>query len=96
MGKEDLANVKGCGAAGGTTFGILNAFDTKIELGIKYLLELVKFKEMVNNYDLIITGDLGVYGKEILIDYMHTEYGLDISNNYDDAGTMLYDLSKQE
>ena len=57
LGKEDLANVKGCGAAGGTTFGILNAFDTKIELGIKYLLELVKFKEKVNNYDLIITGE---------------------------------------
>lgn len=57
LNKEDLANVKGAGAAGGTTFGIMNAFDTKIELGIKYLLELVHFKEIVNNYDLIITGE---------------------------------------
>lgn len=55
--KENLANVKGSGAAGGTTFGILNAFDTKIELGIKYLLDLVKFNELVNKYDLIITGE---------------------------------------
>ena len=57
---------------------------------------LKELKREPDYYDLIITGDLGVYGKEILIDYMHTEYGLDISNNYDDAGTMLYDLSKQE
>lgn len=57
---------------------------------------LKALKREPNYYDLIITGDLGVYGKEILIDYMHTEYGLDISNNYDDAGTMLYDLNKQE
>lgn len=47
-------------------------------------------------YDLILTGDLGVYGKEILIDYMKTEYGIDISNNYDDIGTMLYDLKEQK
>lgn len=57
LNKEELANVKGAGAAGGTTFGIMNAFETKIELGIKYLLELVRFKEIVNNYDLIITGE---------------------------------------
>ena len=57
---------------------------------------LKALKREPNYYDLIITGDLGVYGKEILIDYMNTEYGLDISNNYDDAGTMLYDLNKQE
>ena len=47
-------------------------------------------------YDLILTGDLGMYGKEILIDYMHQEYNLDISNNYDDCGTMLYDLKEQK
>lgn len=57
---------------------------------------LKELKREPNYYDLIITGDLGVYGREILIDYMHTEYGIDISNNYDDCGTMLYDLSKQE
>ena len=49
-----------------------------------------------NYYDLILTGDLGVYGKEILIDYMKTEYGLDISHNYNDCGTMLYDLNNQK
>ena len=27
---------------------------------------------------------------------MKTEYGLDISRNYNDCGTMLYDLEKQK
>ncbi len=53
-------------------------------------------KREPNYYDLILTGDLGVYGKDILIDYMKTEYGLDISANYDDCGTMLYDLQNQQ
>jgi stage V sporulation protein AD len=46
-------------------------------------------------YDLILTGDLGLYGKRILIDYMKTQYGLDVSHNYDDCGVMLYDVDKQ-
>lgn len=47
-------------------------------------------------YDLIVTGDLGLYGKEILIDYMKEEYNLDISKNYNDCGVMLYDLKTQK
>ena len=47
-------------------------------------------------YDLILTGDLGIYGKEILIEYMNTEYGIDLGNNYNDAGTILYDLNEQK
>ena len=47
-------------------------------------------------YDLIVTGDLGVYGKEILKDYMQQEYDLDLSKNYNDCGVMLYDLERQE
>ena len=49
-----------------------------------------------SDYDLILTGDLGVYGKKILIDYMKEEYDIDISKNYNDTGTMLYDLDKQK
>ena len=47
-------------------------------------------------YDLIVTGDLGLYGKEILKDYMLEEYNLNLSKNYNDCGVMLYDLKKQE
>ena len=47
-------------------------------------------------YDLIITGDLGKYGKAILIEYMQKEYQLDLSKNYNDCGVMLYDLKEQK
>lgn len=46
-------------------------------------------------YDLIVTGDLGLYGKEILKDYMLEEYDINLENNYNDCGVMLYDLDKQ-
>lgn len=58
----------------------------------KHLSDL---KRKPGYYDLILTGDLGVYGKKIVIDYLMTEYGIDISKNYDDCGTMLYDLENQ-
>lgn len=53
-------------------------------------------KRDVNYYDLIITGDLGLYGKDILIEYMKSEYGLDISANYNDSGVMIYNTDIQE
>ena len=53
-------------------------------------------KRKPDYYDLILTGDLGLYGKEILIDFMKDEYKIDISKNYNDCGVMLYDLGKQK
>lgn len=47
-------------------------------------------------YDLIVTGDLGLYGKEILKEYLLQEYHLDLTENYNDCGVMLYDLKRQE
>ena len=49
----------------------------------------------VDYYDLILTGDLGLYGKDILIDLMKSDYKIDISKNYNDCGIMLYDLDNQ-
>ena len=46
-------------------------------------------------YDLILTGDLGRYGKDILKDYMAVNYDMEL-NNYDDCGAMLYDYESQE
>ena len=59
----------------------------------KYLTET---NTKVNDYDLILTGDLGKYGKEILKDLMLNEYNIDLSKNYNDCGTMLYDLEEQK
>lgn len=46
-------------------------------------------------YDLILTGDLGKYGLEIVKDYMCCEHNINLSN-YNDCGVMLYDLEKQK
>lgn len=53
-------------------------------------------KRTPDYYDLIITGDLGKYGKEILIEYMKKDYNLDFTKNYNDCGVMLYDLKSQK
>ena len=45
-------------------------------------------------YDLILTGDLGIYGKEILIEYLK-DMDIDISKNYEDCGLILYDRKRQ-
>lgn len=46
-------------------------------------------------YDLILTGDLGIYGKEIFKDYLFKQYKIKLIN-YNDCGVMLYDLEKQK
>ena len=48
-----------------------------------------------NDYDLILTGDLGYVGKSILIDLMK-EKGYDITNNYNDCGCMIFDKNLQD
>lgn len=53
-------------------------------------------KRDVNYYDLIVTGDLGSCGKKILCEYMLTEYGISLNNNYNDCGVMLYDIDSQK
>lgn len=47
------------------------------------------------DYDLILTGDLGRVGRDILIDLMEKE-GYDISRNYKDCGCIIYDLEEQD
>lgn len=56
---------------------------------------LEEMKRKPDYYDLILTGDLGRYGKDILKDYMGVNYDFDLEN-YNDCGVMLYDLDKQK
>jgi Stage V sporulation protein AD (SpoVAD). len=50
---------------------------------------------LIDYYDLVLTGDLGIYGKRILKDYMQIEYNIDLKR-YDDTACMIYDLKKQK
>ena len=67
-----------------------------VAAGETIMTHLKDMKRDVNYYDLIITGDLGIYGMGILKDYLKNEYGVDLLNNYNDSGTMIYDLNKQK
>lgn len=48
-----------------------------------------------SDYDLIVTGDLGAVGKEILLDLFRRD-GIGIGGVYDDCGTMVFDLLNQD
>ena len=56
---------------------------------------LKELKRKPDYYDLIVSGDLGKYGKEILVNYLKEIEKIDISKNYDDCGTILYDIENQ-
>lgn len=46
-------------------------------------------------YDLIVTGDLGKIGAEILVELLQKD-GIDISSNYKDCGCMIYNIEEQD
>ena len=47
------------------------------------------------DYDLILTGDLGQLGHDIVVDLMLQD-GYDLRKNYHDCGLLLYDRQKQD
>lgn len=49
----------------------------------------------IEYYDLILTGDLGIYGKKILKEYMKTEYDIELKH-YDDTACMIYNIGQQK
>lgn len=46
-------------------------------------------------YDLIVTGDLGSLGKEIVTDFFQRD-GIDLRGRYDDCGVLLFDPTTQD
>ena len=59
---------------------------------------LAHFKDTGRNpsyYDLILTGDLGHIGKEILVDMMKT-HGYNVKSNYNDCGVLIFDKASQD
>lgn len=85
IGKVCDANIKDVNNMGGIM--AISAIDTII----RHLSDL---KIEANYYDLILTGDLGKYGKEIVIDYFNS-LGIDLTKNYNDCGCILFDLENQ-
>ena len=53
----DRSEMAGAGAAGGLGYAFLQYLDAKCMSGIQLLLDTIRFKEMVKDADLIITGE---------------------------------------
>lgn len=53
------------------------------------------FGNTPNDYDLIVTGDLGQLGKDILLTMAQKE-GLEIGGKLTDCGTLIFDTLKQD
>lgn len=47
------------------------------------------------DYDLILTGDLGIVGKELTLKLL-LDYGYNLNSKYDDCGAMIFDKEKQK
>jgi len=48
-----------------------------------------------NDYDMIVTGDLGAVGHSIVIDFFKKD-GIDLSPNYNDCGLMIFSREEQQ
>ena len=49
-----------------------------------------------DDYDLILTGDLGFVGSELLKGLLKREDGITLGSNYNDCGMMIFDREKQD
>lgn len=49
-----------------------------------------------DDYDLILTGDLGFTGTRLLYELLEREYGINICPVHKDCGLMIYDLEGQD
>lgn len=55
---KDLANTPGAGAAGGLGYGFLTFLNSKLESGIKIILDEIKLEESVKDDDIVVTGEV--------------------------------------
>lgn len=56
---------------------------------------LLDMNRDISYYDLVVSGDLGIYGKKILKEFMQIEYNIKL-DNYDDTASMIFDIENQE
>lgn len=49
-----------------------------------------------NDFDMILTGDLGFTGSNLLYEILKKEHSMDIKSNHRDCGLMIFDLKEQD
>lgn len=103
-GSAILSNVKSCIRVSRITTGkVIDVDQTDAQdMGrcmapsavVTLLDHLSDFKTTIDEYDLIITGDLSKYGSEVFEKCCIVK-GIDLGNKHVDAGNLLYDTSSQ-
>ena len=82
-----------------TDLGVTDVFDMGSVMAPSAAKTLYEHLKNTNtkpeDYDLILTGDLGVYGKSILKEYMSINYNVNLDDNYEDSACIIYDRNKQ-
>ena len=82
-----------------TDLGVTDAYDMGSVMapsaGRTIYEHFIETKTKVDDYDVILAGDLGVYGKDILKEYMKETYDIDLKNKLEDAASIIYDRKKQ-
>ena len=81
-----------------TDYGITDANNMGAAMAPAAMSTLVSLfkdtKTLPQDYDLIVTGDLGKLGSEILRDLMEKE-GFPLKENYNDCGQMIYSTNQR-
>lgn len=63
----------------------------------KTIADFLKDTETVpEDYCMILTGDLGAVGSQLLCELLIKDYGIEIAAVHQDCGTMLYDIDAQD
>ena len=99
---KEKSSIKVTSASIGTTtnLGVTDVYDMGSVMApsaARVIFEhLIDTKTKVSDYDLILTGDLGVYGKEILSLYMIEAYDIDLKDKLVDAASIIYDRKKSK
>ena len=53
------------------------------------------FGRRPQDYDLIVTGDLGILGKQIVLEQLQKD-GFNLTGRYNDCGAMIFDAERQD
>jgi len=81
-----------------TDFGITDANNMGAAMAPAAMSSLIAHFEDTNttpdDYDLILTGDLGKLGSEILLDLMENK-GYKLKDNYNDCGQMIFNNNQK-
>lgn len=93
MAEEGKVKIKGITTGKIVDFGVKDSMNMGACMapaaGDVIVQNLIDFGYQPEHYDKIITGDLGMVGKDILIDYVRAK-GYDISDQYMDCGIEIY------